>query len=75
MTTEPRQTESTPKPTPDTGLALYQQLALKTAATCLGEEFRGVYSSETIERFLDSSFDQFADRATVAKFLPLLAEH
>lgn len=55
-------------------LALDQQLALRTAATRLGEEFRGVYGTETIERFLGSSFDQFADRATVATFLPLLAE-
>ena len=31
-------------------------------------------SPETIERFLHSSYDHFADRATVTKFLPLLAE-
>ena len=55
-------------------LALDQQLALKSAATRLAEEFRGVYGPETIERFLVSSFDQFADRAAVVKFLPLLAE-
>jgi len=40
----------------------------------LAQEFSGVYGTETIERFLDSSFDQFAGRATVTKFLPLLAE-
>lgn len=29
--------------------------------------FSGVYGTETIERFLDSSFDQFAGRATVTQ--------
>ena len=29
---------------------------------------------ETIERFLHSSYDQFAGRATIPNFLPLLAE-
>ena len=29
---------------------------------------------ETIERFLHSSYDQFARRASIANFLPLLAE-
>ena len=55
-------------------MALDQQLALRTAATRLAEEFKGIYGPETIGRFLESSFDQFADRATVARFLPLLAE-
>jgi len=50
------------------------RLALKQAAAHLAQEFSGVYGTETIERFLDSSFDQFAGRATVTKFLPLLAE-
>jgi protein-tyrosine-phosphatase len=60
--------------TPEAPLALDQQLALKTAATRLGAEFAGIYGTETIERFLTSSFDQFANRAAVAKFIPLLAE-
>lgn len=51
-----------------------QKLALKQAATRLAAEFTGFYGRETIERFLASSFDQFADRASVTKFLPLLAE-
>lgn len=59
---------------PSAWLSLDQQLALKTAATRLGQEFAGIYGTETITRFLESSFDQFADRATVARFLPLLAE-
>ena len=55
-------------------ITLDQQVALKTAATRLSEEFAGVFNLETIERFLQSSFDQFAGKATVVNFLPLLAE-
>ena len=38
----------------------------------MSQEFIG--SNETIERFLHSSYDQFAGRATIPNFLPLLAE-
>lgn len=55
-------------------LSIDQQLALKTAATRLQREFDGAFGVETIERFLHSSYDQFAGRATVPNFLPLLAE-
>ena len=55
-------------------ITLDQQVALKTAATRLARDFDGTFSAETIERFLHSSYDQFAGRATVANFLPLLAE-
>lgn len=55
-------------------ITLDQQVALKTAATRLSEEFAGIFNLETIERFLHSSFDQFAGKATVVNFLPLLAE-
>jgi arsenate reductase len=55
-------------------LPLDQAVALKTAATRLGEQFDGVFGTETIERFLHTSFDQFADRATIPTFLPLMAE-
>jgi Low molecular weight phosphotyrosine protein phosphatase len=48
----------------------HQQLALRTASTRLHDHF-GV---ETIERFPHSSYDQFAGRATIPNFLPLLAE-
>ncbi|PKQ21627.1 MAG: phosphotyrosine protein phosphatase [Actinobacteria bacterium HGW-Actinobacteria-5] len=51
-----------------------EKLALRQAAARLGGEFAGLYGTETIGRFLAGSFDQFADRATVTKFLPLLAE-
>ncbi|MCW2687903.1 MAG: Low molecular weight phosphotyrosine protein phosphatase [Mycobacterium sp.] len=55
-------------------LSIDQQHALKTAATRLQREFADAFSLATIERFLHSSFDQFAGRATVPNFLPLLAE-
>jgi Low molecular weight phosphotyrosine protein phosphatase len=57
-----------------TEASIDQGLALRTAAAKLAEEFEGVYGAETIERFLISSYDQFASKSTVANFLPLLAE-
>jgi arsenate reductase len=55
-------------------LSIDQQLALNTAAVHLADEFTGLYGTETIERFLHTSYDQFAGRSTVPNFLPLLAE-
>ncbi|WP_218130494.1 arsenate reductase ArsC [Lentzea jiangxiensis] len=55
-------------------LSIDQQLALTTAATRLQRQFDGVFSTETIERFLHTSYDQFASHSTVPNFLPLLAE-
>ena len=55
-------------------LSVDQQLALKAAATNLQTEFADMFGGETIQRFLHSSYDQFANRATVVNFLPLLAE-
>jgi len=55
-------------------ITLDQQVALKHAATRLTRDFDGTFNTETIERFLHASYDQFAGRATVANFLPLLAE-
>ena len=55
-------------------LSIDQQLALKTAATRLESEFTETFGTETIEQFLCSSYDQFAGRATIPNFLPLLAE-
>lgn len=55
-------------------LSIDQRLALKTAATRLQREFTDTFGMETIEKFLHSSYDQFAGRATVSNFLPLLAE-
>jgi len=55
-------------------LSIDQQLALRTAATNLQRQFDGTFGAETIERFLHSSYDEFAGRAVVLNFLPLLAE-
>jgi protein-tyrosine-phosphatase len=55
-------------------ITLDQQVALKNAASHLASDFDGVFGVETIERFLYSSYDQFAGRATIVNFLPLLAE-
>ena len=55
-------------------LSLDQQLAIRSAAKSLQDEFTGTFSTETIEQFLQTSFDQFADRAKFTNFLPLMAE-
>ncbi|MFF5122081.1 arsenate reductase ArsC [Dactylosporangium aurantiacum] len=55
-------------------LSVDQQLALRTAATRLAREFDGTYGTETIERFLHTSYEQFATLSSVPNFLPLLAE-
>lgn len=55
-------------------LSIDQQLALRTSAVNLQREFGGVFGAESIERFLHSSHEQFATRAQIPNFLPLLAE-
>jgi len=55
-------------------ITLDQQVALRSSAARLAQEFDGVFGSETIERFLHSSYDEFGDSSTVVRFLPLLAE-
>jgi protein-tyrosine-phosphatase len=55
-------------------LGLDQQYALRMAVQYLGDQFAGVFGAETVERFLYSSYDQFAETATVPAFLPLGAE-
>jgi arsenate reductase len=51
-----------------------QRLDLMTADKVLQTEFAGTFSVETIELFLQTSRDQFADRAKFTNFLPLMAE-
>jgi arsenate reductase (thioredoxin) len=55
-------------------LTVDQRLSLTTAARNLAREFDGVFGEETIELFLATSYDQFADRAKFNHFLPLMAE-
>ena len=74
MTTESPESASYPTRSAHLDLSLDQQLALKVAAERLAQDFDGIYGPETIERFLLTSYDEFAERATVPNFLPLLAE-
>lgn len=55
-------------------ITLDQQQALRTAAANLARTFGGIFGSETIERYLHSSYDEYAGRASVVNFLPLMAE-
>jgi protein-tyrosine-phosphatase len=55
-------------------MRIEDRLALRTAAAHLEDEFKGVFGVETIERFLVSSYDELAPRATVRRFLTLFAE-
>jgi protein-tyrosine-phosphatase len=50
------------------------QFALKAAASNLKHNYEGMFSEETIALFLQTSYDQFAGRATVVHFLPVIAE-
>ena len=55
-------------------ITLDQQVALKTRRHTVGAQLRGTFGAATIERFLSSSYEQSADRATIVNFFPLLAE-
>jgi arsenate reductase len=55
-------------------LSFEHQMVLRAAADRLGQEFAGVFGAETIERFLHSSYDDFASRMKVITWLPLLSE-
>lgn len=55
-------------------LSIDQRLALQAAGATLHKEFSTSFGAETIERFLRSSYDQFASGASIPNFLPLLAE-
>ena len=57
---------------PDLGLE--QKMALRNAASRLQKQFDCTFNEETIERFLYSSYNEFATRSTVLTWLPLLAE-
>ncbi len=58
----------------DTAMPTEQRHVLKLAANRLATDFAGTFSSVTIELFLLTSYDQFAAKATVTTFLPLMAE-
>jgi hypothetical protein len=52
-------------------LSIDTTLALRTSASRLAKEFTGTFGTETIERFLHSSYDQLAQQAPT-RVCPLL---
>ncbi|GAA5097515.1 arsenate reductase ArsC [Nocardia iowensis] len=55
-------------------VSLDHEAALDGAEARLREEFATTFDLEVIHRYLHSSYDRFASRATVTLYLPLLAE-
>jgi arsenate reductase (thioredoxin) len=55
-------------------LSINERRALRSAAARLHTEFADIFNAETVERFVYSSYDKFATRATVHDYLALLAE-
>jgi len=55
-------------------IPLEHQLVLRSSAVLLQSNFEGMFGAETIERFLITSYDEFAGRVTVTKYLPTFAE-
>ena len=55
-------------------MMIEERVALRTAASRLQDQFEGIFGVETIEKFLYSSYDEFAPRANIRKFLALMAE-
>jgi arsenate reductase len=51
-----------------------QERALHIAATDLQRDFSEMFGVETIERLLNSCYDELAERATVTRYLPVFAE-
>jgi len=58
----------------DPAPTIEQRLGLQQAAENLARRFDGVFSLETIEQFLATSYDQFAAGARTGTYLPILAE-
>ncbi|MBK9739134.1 MAG: arsenate reductase ArsC [Actinobacteria bacterium] len=55
-------------------IPLDHAMVLGTSSTILQRDFAGQFGTETIERFLHSSYDEFAGRVAVTKYLPQFAE-
>lgn len=55
-------------------IPLLHLMTLRSSALLLQRDFAGMFSSETIERFLVTSFDEIASRFTNEKYLALFAE-
>lgn len=57
-----------------TELSIEQQIMIKQAAERLGRDFDGMFSKETIERFITESQDLLEAKARVTMWLPILVE-
>lgn len=55
-------------------LRMDERLALRMAAVRLREQFKGIFGTETIQRFLESSYDEFSPRARVRTHLAVMTE-
>jgi arsenate reductase len=53
---------------------LEHRIVLNASSSKLQKEFDGQFNAPTIERFLLSSYDDFAGRATVTTYVPVFAE-
>lgn len=62
------------RPSRRTPRSIDQRQAMHTAATRMCRDYATTFSIETIEEFLYSSYDEFAVRAVISNYLPLLAE-
>ena len=49
-------------------------ITLRSSAALLQRDFSGTFATETIERFLITSYDEFASRLTNDTYLPMFAE-
>jgi arsenate reductase len=58
----------------DGGWTVEERHQIRSAARRLHDEFRGEFSTETIERYIIDSHDQLARSATVTTWLSVLAE-
>ena len=57
-----------------TRISAEQQLALRSATKNLQREFEGTFGTETIQLFLEQSYDQFARDARLPNYITLFAE-
>jgi protein-tyrosine-phosphatase len=55
-------------------LSIDHQQALRAASRRLNEEFAGLFNSETVERFLAGSYEQYATAAKIPNYVHIFAE-
>jgi arsenate reductase len=55
-------------------IPLLHMTTLRSSALLLQKDFDGTFGTETIERFLITSYDEFASRLTNDTYLPMFAE-